>query len=130
PTVKSFRNPSSRIRGTFLPASRRSQIWRDKFAAATSRTADVGPMHRATQENSAYQSRSENAPNALTHRKKSRRDRTVAVLTGPMLPAESSPRPRLLPNAAWKYSHVRADNWHGRIWKCTARSLHSTSTES
>src|SRR6476660_8873576 len=87
-------------------------------------------MHRAAPESSACRSRPENAPAALIHHKKFRHDRTVAVLTGPMLPMKSFPRPRLLPNAAWKRSRARADNWHGRISKCIARSLHSTSRES
>src|SRR5213078_3519257 len=87
-------------------------------------------MHPAAPENSAYRSRPENAPSAPIHHKKFRPDRTVALLTGPMLPAESLPRPRLPPNAAWKCSRVRADSWHGPISKCIARFLHSTSRES
>src|SRR5438552_15433146 len=87
-------------------------------------------MHRATPESSAYRSQPENAPAAPIHHKKSRRDRMVAVLTEPMLPAESFPRLRLPPNVAWKCTPARVDNWHGRISKCIARSLHSTSRES
>src|SRR5439155_7130950 len=128
--AKSFANLSLGIRGTFLRAPRRSQIWRDKFAVAPFQTADAGPMHPAAPENSAYRSRPENAPSAPIHHKNFRPDRRVAVLTGPMSPTESLPRPRLPPNGAWKCNRARADNWHGPISKCIARSLHSTSRES
>src|SRR5204863_1508678 len=87
-------------------------------------------MRRVGPESSAYRSQPENARAAPIHRKKFQRDRTVAVLTAPMLLVESLPRPRLHPNAAWKCNRARADNWHGRISKCIARSLHSTSRES
>src|SRR5207244_3242808 len=90
--AKSFQNLSLRIRGTFLRAPRRSQIWRDKFAVTPFQTADAGPMHPAAPESLAYRSRPENAPAAPIHHKKFRRDRTVALLTGPMLPAESLPQ--------------------------------------
>src|SRR6266576_3480572 len=128
--AKSFQNLSLRIRGTFLRAPRRSQIWRDKFAVTPFQTADAGPMHLAAPESSAYRSQPKNAPSAPIHHKKFRRDRTAAVLTGPMSPAELLPRPRLPPNAAWKCSRVHADNWHGPISKCIGRSLHSANRES
>src|SRR5207244_6522188 len=129
PAARSCRNPWPHIPGTFLRASGRSQIWRDKFAVAPFRTADDALMRRVGPESSACRLRPENAPAAPIHHTKSRRDRTVAVLTAPMLPAESFPRLRLPPNVAWKCNRARADNWHGRTSKCIARSLHSTSME-
>src|SRR5438045_2185802 len=93
-------------------------------------TAGYAVMRQVGPESSVYRSQPENAPAAPIHHKKFRHCRKVAVSGASMLPAESFPRPRLPPNAAWKCSRARADNWHEPISKCIARFLHSTSRES